>query len=136
MPPGDSENGPPLRAPPGEGRWGPMAASMLLASAILAWASALGFLLCARLALRGSNEAGGARLSLAVFWMGAAGVAAIQGTRSVSVVLGHDSFVLIRALDQTATPAYCLSAAGLLYHVLYLLTGRRRLAIPVFAYYM
>jgi hypothetical protein len=113
-----------------------LAASTLLASAILAWASAAGFLLCARLALRGTNESGGARLSLAVFWMGAAGVAAIQGARSFSASFGYDSFILIRALDQAATPAYCLSAAGLLYYVLYLLTGRARLAIPVFAYYM
>ena len=108
----------------------------LALSAFLAWGSALGFLLCARLALRGTSEAGGARLALASFWMGAAAVAAIQGARSVSAVLGVDSFPLIRALDQAATPAYCLAAAGMVYYVLYILTGRATLAIPVVVYYV
>lgn len=114
-----------------------MTSTFLTVSALLALGSAAGFLLCARLALRGGgNESGGARLSLAAFWMGAAAVAAIQGARSVSVVLGVDSFPLIRALDQAATPAYCLAAAGMVYYVLYILTGRATLAIPVVLYYV
>ena len=112
-----------------------MPSHALALSAFLAWGSAIGFLLCARLALKG-NEAGGARLSLAAFWMGAGAVAAIQGARSVSAVLGVDSFALIRALDQAATPAYCMAAGGMVYYVLYILTGRATLAIPVVAYYV
>lgn len=108
----------------------------LALSAFLAWGSALGFVLCARLALRGTSEAGGARLALALFWMGAAAVAAIQGMRSASVVLGVDGFALIRALDQAATPAYCMAAGGMVYYVLYILTGRATLAIPVAVYYI
>lgn len=111
-----------------------MTSTTLTLSALLAYGSAAGFLLCARLALKG-REAGGARLGLAGFWMGAAGVAAIQGTRSLSVTLGVDSFALIRALDQAATPAYCMAAAGMSYYVLYILTGRATVAIPLGLYY-
>jgi hypothetical protein len=113
-----------------------MTSATLLVSASLALASAAGFALCARLALRGTNEAGGARLALAAFWLGAAGVAAVQGMRSLSASFGFDSFAFIRAMDQTATPAYCISAAGLLYYVLYLLTGRAWVAMPVLSYYL
>lgn len=111
-----------------------MASPTLTLSAVLALASAIGFLLCARLALRGS-ESGGARLALASFWMGAAMVAGVQGARSASVLLGWDSFLLIRVLDQTATPAYCLSAGGLAYYVVFILTGNSRLAFLPSIYY-
>lgn len=113
-----------------------MAAATLTLSAFLALASTIGFVLCARLAIRGSSESGGARLSLGAFWLGAAAVSAIQGARSVSAGLGVDSFELIRALDQAATPAYATAAGGLVYYVVYVLTGRPTLAIPVVIYYL
>ncbi|HWH09172.1 MAG TPA: hypothetical protein VNX21_08230, partial [Candidatus Thermoplasmatota archaeon] len=113
-----------------------MTPAPLTLSALLAFASATGFVLCARLAVRGTSEAGGARLSLAAFWLGAAAVAAIQGARSLSALLGADSFALIRALDQAATPAYCMAAGGMVYYVAYILTGRSTLAIPIGLYYV
>lgn len=112
-----------------------MSASTLLASGSLAFASAAGFLVIARYTLRGLDN-GGARLGFATFWMFSAAVAIAQGTRSLSAALGLDSFALIRAMDQTATPAYCIAAAGLLYYVSFLLTGRRDLAIPIGLYYL
>lgn len=112
-----------------------MTAGTLLASGILAWGSAAGFIAIATLTLRG-NEGGGARLAFAVFWLFSGAIALAQGARSLAAAAGLDSFALVRALDQTATPAYCFAAAGLLYYVVYLLTGRAGLAVPIGVYYL
>lgn len=112
-----------------------MTTSTLLASGLLAFGSAAGFLVISRLTLRGS-EGGGAKLAFAAFWVFSGAVAMLQGTRSLAAASGLDSFALMRALDEAATPAYCLAAAGLLYYVLYLLTGRAALAVPVALYYL
>jgi hypothetical protein len=106
-----------------------------LASGLLAWGSALGFLVIARITVQGT-QTGGARLAFATFWMAAAAVAGAQGARSLAGYFGFDSFAVIRALDETATPAYCIAAAALVYYVAFVRTGRAVAAVPIGLYYL
>lgn len=115
-----------------------MAPATLLASAVLALATGAGFAAVGWLMLRRVQPAqgGGALVTFGLFWFSAAIVWTTQGLGSLLGWTGHLTIPLLSALDQVSTPFYCLAAAGLLYYVLYLLTGRARLLGPILAYYL
>lgn len=111
----------------------------LLASAVLSLGTAAGFLAIGLLVTRrarGDEPAGAAELAFRVFWFSAAIVWGAQGAATLAGYLGVASRALVVGLDQVASPFYCLAAAMLLYYVLYLLTGRARLLVPILVYYL
>jgi hypothetical protein len=109
--------------------------STLLASALLALATAAGFATVGVLVLR-RRAPSLALVSFGVFWWSAAGIWADQGVAALSGALGFASFPLLRMLDELATPLYCVASASLLFFVLYLLTGKHRALGPILAYYL
>lgn len=109
----------------------------LLASAALAILTGVGFAFVAALALRRWPERGQSAWTMfALFWASAAIIWVTQGLGSLAGYLGYASLPLIAALDQVNNPFYCLAAASLLYYVLYVLTGREKLLVPVLLYYL
>lgn len=115
-----------------------MTTATLLATAVLTLATAAGFAAVgASFARRPAPAAGrSAVVMFALFWASAGIVWLAQGLGTLSGALGIATLPLIQAFDQVSTPFYCLAAAGLLYYVLYLLTGRRGLLLPVLGYYL
>lgn len=110
----------------------------LLASAALALLTGAGFAIVGVMMMRRAPPTQGqaARVMFALFWTSAAIIWITQGLGSLSGYLGVASLPLLSALDQVSTPFYCLAAASLLYYVLYLLTGRARLLVPILTYYL
>lgn len=115
-----------------------MGPTTLLASGMLALAITAGLGLTAYLAARRTRAAQTPLVGFmfAMFWLGAATVTLSGGLRSLLAWSGHDSFALVRALEQVTTPAYALSAACLVIYVLYLRTGSARLATFVGLYHL
>lgn len=115
-----------------------MSSATLLASAALALATGLGFGLAGRLMLQraGASPASAARVMFALFWASAAIIWWTQGLQSLAGALDRATFAWVSALDQVSSAFYCLAAAGLLYYVLYLITGRERLLAPILAFYL
>jgi len=110
----------------------------LLASAALALGTAVGFAIVGRSVASRAAPAGGGRGALAMFqlfWASAFAVWTTQGLASLAGGLGFASLAFNSALDQVSSPFYCLAAASLLYYVLYLVTGRERLLLPILVYY-
>jgi len=115
-----------------------LAPTTLLASAILALSTAAGFAWVGAIMWRKERPAhGGQALTMfTLFWASAAIIWTAQGLGSLAGYAGQATLPLLGALDQVSTPYYCLAAAGLLYYVLYLLTGRERLLGPILGYYL
>lgn len=115
-----------------------MSALTLAASATLALATAAGFCTVGAVLGRASVGDGGrsAWAFFRTFWFSAAIIFATQGLGSLAGALGIVGFPLLQALDEVSSPFYCLAAAGLLYYVLYLLTGRARLLPVILTYYL
>lgn len=115
-----------------------MSSATLLAGGILALATAAGFAYVARLMLRLTRERGdqSALVMFSLFWTSAAIVWTTQGIVNVAAAFGRADLALVSALDQVGTPFYCLAAAGVLYYVLYLLTGKRAFLAPILGYYL
>ena len=109
----------------------------LLLTASLALASALAFSGVGLVASRRAPPQGTlASVAFPAFWHSAAVVYASQGLRALAAYLGRDTWPLVVALEQLSTPFYCIAAASLAYYVLYLLTERAWLALPVACYYL
>lgn len=117
---------------------GMMAPATLLASALLALATGAGFGVIGWLVARrpASGSAHSATVCFSLFWHSAAVIWIAQGLGSLSGFAGLADRGLLVTLDQIATPFYCLAAASLLFYVLYLLTGRPRLLLPILLYYL
>lgn len=115
-----------------------MVSPTLLASAVLALATAVGFGFVGAILLLRAPPARGhaARVLFCLFWMSAAAVWTAQGLQNLAAAFGWATFALVSALDQVTTPFYCLAGAGLLYYTLYLVTGRERLLVPILVYYL
>lgn len=109
----------------------------LLLAATLALGSALGFVAIGFLVAKRTPPSGTlASNAFPAFWHSAGVVYASQGLRALAAYLGVDSWALIVALEQLTTPFYCLAGASLTFYVLYLLTGRAWLAVPISAYFL
>lgn len=106
----------------------------LLASALLALGTAVGFLVVARLVGDRSSRATAARL-FTLFWVGMALIWSLQGFVSLAGYVGFADFALVATADDAVGALYCLVAACLLYYVLYLFVGRSAIVWPVLAYY-
>lgn len=115
----------------------PVTSSTLLAAAALALGSAGSFVAIGLLVARRAPPQGTlASIAFPAFWHSAAIVYASQGARALAAALGYDTWALVVGLEQLTTVFYCLSGASLAYYVLYLLTGRAWLALPIAAYYL
>lgn len=115
-----------------------MVSPTLLASALLALATSVGFGVVSALLLRRAPPARGhaARVLFSLFWVSAAAVWAAQGLQNLAAAFDVATFGLVSALDQVTTPFYCLAGAGLLYYTLYLVTGQERLLVPILLFYL
>lgn len=115
-----------------------MSQATLLASGVLGLATGAMFALVGLLVVRRMREAEAhaALVMFSAFWFSAAIVWALQAITNLAAVAGAADLALADALDEMTTPFYGLAAAGLLYYVLYLLTGRARLLGPILLYYL
>lgn len=81
----------------------------------------------------GSHQAGAA---FAVWWGGLAGYLGLQGLLLATAALSRPSFQAFLWSRLAAIPLLCAAAGGLTYYILYLLTGRAWLRVPVALLYL
>lgn len=114
-----------------------MTSTTLLVSALLALGTGAGFAAIGRLMLKSSTRKDhAATVMFALFWFSAAIVWTTQGLTNLVAATGHLTFAIMNALGQVGDLFYCVAAAGLLYYVLFLLTGRQRILVPILVYYL
>jgi len=74
----------------------------------------------------------GAGAALAAWWLGLAGYLAVESGTDLAASAGRLTLDGFLATRWVANPLLCAGAGGLTYYILYLLTGRGWLRIPVF----
>lgn len=82
-----------------------------------------------------AEAARGPTLAFAFWWLGLAVYLVLQGALDVAAVAGWAPLEAHLGIRLFSGPLLCAAVAGLAYHILFILTGRRALAWPVGVYY-